>query len=255
MIAGGRFNDYEGVPVPNFIAGLDADGRLNDFTPGANLSVYATALESTGMLLVGGDFTYLGRGGRGQDYRRRIGRVSNTALATQELSVNETASAITWMRGGTSPEVYRTTFESSLDGVSYVPLGNGERIAGGWRLAGLALPVQHRYIRGRGFYLTGQTNGSGSITETILDRQATAMVSGRVLTPAGLGLRSALVYLTDAHGVRRVATTSSFGHFSFPNVPTAESYSLSVASKRFRFAPQSILVSGNMSDIVLSGLE
>jgi uncharacterized delta-60 repeat protein len=257
IIAGGAFTSFGGgPPVPHFIAGLDTGGALNGFAPGANSTVYATALESSGMLLVGGDFTYLGRGGMGQDYRRRVGRISNTSLAVQQLSVNESATEITWLRSGTSPEVYRVTFESSPDGSTFTHLGNGTRIAGGWHLPGLSLSSQDRYIRARGFYSTGASNSSGSIVETLLDRYSgPATISGRVLSPSGVGIRNVLVYLTDSHGVRRSAITSSFGIYTFQDVPMGNTYFLTVASKRFRFAPQSLHLVGNLSNIDLNALE
>ena len=61
------------------------------------------------------------------------------------------------------------TFESSTDDVTYTSLGNGTRVAGGWRLSGLSLPgEQSVYIRARGYYGTnGWFSGSGSILESI----------------------------------------------------------------------------------------
>lgn len=84
---------------------------------------------------------------------------------------------------------------------------------------------------------------------------AAASISGRVSTPAGLGLRNALVFLTDAQGVRRTATTSSFGIYSFADVATGGSYTLSVSSKRYRFSPRTLAVTGSLTDIDFIGLE
>jgi len=64
--------------------------------------------------------------------------------------------------------VRRVTLELSPDGVTYTPLGAGTRIAGGWRLSGLALPFeQNLFIRARGYYTTGYENGSGSVVESV----------------------------------------------------------------------------------------
>lgn len=82
-----------------------------------------------------------------------------------------------------------------------------------------------------------------------------ATVSGRVTTPAGLGLRNAIVSMTDPQGVRRTATTSSFGVFSFASIPTGISYIVSVSSKRYRFSPQSFQVNANLSNVDFVGLE
>ena len=80
-------------------------------------------------------------------------------------------------------------------------------------------------------------------------------ISGRVTTPAGLGLRNAIVALTDAQGVRRTATTSSFGIYSFENVRSGDNYTIGVSSKRYRFSPRSLLVTGNLSNVDFVGLE
>ncbi|MFT3744418.1 MAG: carboxypeptidase-like regulatory domain-containing protein [Pyrinomonadaceae bacterium] len=79
-------------------------------------------------------------------------------------------------------------------------------------------------------------------------------VSGRVLTPAGQGLRNARVILTDAAGTQRSATTSSFGVYSFSDVASG-SYTASVSSKRYRFAAQLLSVNSALSNIDFTGLE
>ena len=81
------------------------------------------------------------------------------------------------------------------------------------------------------------------------------LVAGRVTTPDGRGLRNATVSLTDSLGVRRTATTSSFGLFTFDNVRAGEEYVIGVASKRYRFAPRTLTVNENLTDVDLVGLE
>ncbi len=85
--------------------------------------------------------------------------------------------------------------------------------------------------------------------------QAFASLNGRVTTPGGLGLRNAIVALTDSQGVRITATTSSFGIFSFANIPTGQTYILGVSSKRYRFTARTMVVNGNMLDVNFVGLE
>ena len=84
---------------------------------------------------------------------------------------------------------------------------------------------------------------------------AAVTISGRVTTPTGLGLRNATVILTDTLGARRTATTSSFGIYSFDNVVTGQTYTLSVSSKRYRFAPRIEQISGAVSNLDFVGLE
>ncbi len=81
-------------------------------------------------------------------------------------------------------------------------------------------------------------------------------VSGRVVTPEGLGLRNAIVAMTDENGVKRTVTTSSFGIFSHENVPGNETYIIGVSSKRYRFAVQVVNIeSGNLVLPDLIGLQ
>lgn len=80
-------------------------------------------------------------------------------------------------------------------------------------------------------------------------------ISGRVITPSGLSIASASVSLTDSSGVRRMATTSSFGIYRFENVPARDAYVIGVSTKRYRFASRVLQVSGNLANIDFVGLE
>lgn len=81
-------------------------------------------------------------------------------------------------------------------------------------------------------------------------------VGGRVTTPSGQAIRNAVVSLIDAAGVRRTATTSSFGVYSFANVlPAGGNYTLTVASKRYRFSPLIRQFSADISNLDLVGQE
>lgn len=80
-------------------------------------------------------------------------------------------------------------------------------------------------------------------------------VSGRVTSPTGQNLRSVQVSLIDANGVRRIATTSSFGIYTFANVAAPQRYTLTVASKRYRFAPRVVDVTDNITNLDFVGLE
>ncbi len=83
----------------------------------------------------------------------------------------------------------------------------------------------------------------------------TVEVSGRVTTPAGLGIANAVVTITDSVGVRSTARTSSFGIYRFDRVRVNEAYIVSVASKRYRFASQLVPVAGAVNDLNFTGLE
>ena len=83
----------------------------------------------------------------------------------------------------------------------------------------------------------------------------TATLSGRVLTPDGRSLRNATVALTDDQGVRTIATTSSFGIFSFQGVSIGRTFTLTASSKRYRFAPLAVDVTGDLTLSDIIGLE
>lgn len=85
--------------------------------------------------------------------------------------------------------------------------------------------------------------------------ESTATVSGRVFNPNGVGLQNATVILTNTGGVQRTVTTSSFGFFSFENVPTTQTYMLSVRSKRYRYSARNMFVTASMTNIDLWGLQ
>jgi hypothetical protein len=95
--------------------------------------------------------------------RANIARCNATEPATQHLSYD--GSAVTWMRGGTSPEVWRTTFEYSTNLQDWVSAGAGARIPGGWRLTTSALP-EGASLRARGFVVGGHYNASSWFVES-----------------------------------------------------------------------------------------
>jgi uncharacterized delta-60 repeat protein len=160
ILVGGYFSTMGGQSR-SYIGRLNADGSLDTtFNPVPDAYVNSLAVQTDGKILVGGAFTTLG----GQS-RTNIGRLDNTGPATQNLTFD--GSTLTWMRGGTSPEVWRTTFEYSPDGASWTDLGAGIRIPGGWQLIGLALPT-NKTFRARGYTVGGANNASSWFVETVL---------------------------------------------------------------------------------------
>ncbi len=162
ILVGGGFTTLGGQPRTNIVR-LNADGTLdNGFNLGAG-SLYSyvssLAVQVDGKILVGGDFTTLG--GRA---RRYIARLNNSAPAAQNLMRD--GSTITWLRGGTSPEVWRTAFEGSTNGVDWVALGEGVRIEGGWQLTDLNFPTNST-IRVRGYATGGWAGGSSWLVESV----------------------------------------------------------------------------------------
>lgn len=64
---------------------------------------------------------------------------------------------------------------------------------------------------------------------------ASVIVSGRVTTTDGNGIRNVRILLIGASGMLETSLTNSFGYFRFENVAVGETYIFSVSSKRFVF--------------------
>jgi uncharacterized delta-60 repeat protein len=176
VLVGGWFTTLDGQPR-NYLTRLNPDGTLDsEFNPGAGGMVSSLALQADGKVLVSGLFTALDG-----EADNLIGRLNNPEPATQSLSWD--GSAITWLRGGSSPEVWYSTFEVSTDNINWTMLGSGSRIPGGWQLSGVPIPTGAT-IRARGFFSTGAGNSSSSLVETVL--------------PPG-GLAPPLLILNDGH--------------------------------------------------------
>ncbi len=159
ILVGGGFTNLSGQ-TRNRIARLNPDGALDTgFNPGASGPVYSLAVQADGKILAGGHFSTLG----GQA-RSSIGRLNPTAPATQSLTYEK--SRITWLRGGSSPEVWRTVFDWSSDGLLWTPLGEGTRVLGGWQQDNAFVPSQATLLRARGFVAGDCGDASGWFVES-----------------------------------------------------------------------------------------
>jgi hypothetical protein len=78
---------------------------------------------------------------------------------------------------------------------------------------------------------------------------ATVSVSGRVTTSLGRGVFNARVSITDSNGNTRTAITNAFGYYRFENVATGGTYTMAVRSKSYTFAPRTLQVNNNLTDV------
>ena len=76
-----------------------------------------------------------------------------------------------------------------------------------------------------------------------------ASISGRVLSPNGQGVGRVIVTISNMSGLVQTATTNSFGHFSFTNIPTGQMYTIEVLSKQYNFTPQNINLTGDVTGL------
>ena len=80
---------------------------------------------------------------------------------------------------------------------------------------------------------------------------AAVVISGRVLSEGGAGLRRANVTLTESNGTRYNVTTGTFGTYEFPGIEAGQTVIISVESKRYSYTPRIINLQDNISDFDL----
>ncbi|MEO7658511.1 MAG: carboxypeptidase regulatory-like domain-containing protein, partial [Pyrinomonadaceae bacterium] len=100
----------------------------------------------------------------------------------------------------------------------------------------------------------GKSLSSKFIVSTI-DISPAPILSGRVTMQDGRGIRSAMVYLTDADGGVRRAVTGSFGNYVFDNVQPGQRYTVSVQSKRYRFAVRIVEIADDLDSVDLIAID
>jgi hypothetical protein len=74
-------------------------------------------------------------------------------------------------------------------------------------------------------------------------------VSGRAVRSSGVGVNGAIVTLMDSDGNVRTTRTNGFGYFSFGDVMVGRTYIVSIQSKQFQFAPQTLMVTDSIADL------
>jgi hypothetical protein len=75
----------------------------------------------------------------------------------------------------------------------------------------------------------------------------------RVLSAEGRGVRGARVTITDSQGVSRSVATGDRGRYQFTDVEAGQTYTLTVASRRFIFTPKVISVTDELADLDFVG--
>jgi uncharacterized delta-60 repeat protein len=191
-----------------FIGLMPRQGQLQVFSPGIGRVnadgtidtnyipqvvppyVLSLALQPDGKVVVGGQFSQVSG-----LYRTNIARLYNTGPATSDLKYD--GSAIAWLRGGTSPEVWRTTFDYSADGTNWTSLGAGTRISGGWQLVTNVPTPGSVSIRARGYVTGGHYNASGSFVETIITASSPAILTGPSGRTNNVGTDATFTVLAD----------------------------------------------------------
>ncbi len=71
---------------------------------------------------------------------------------------------------------------------------------------------------------------------------ALVSISGRIFTSDGTGVRNVSVTLSGMSGVIGSVRTSSFGYYTFEDVPVGETYIIQPISRRYSFAPSALVI-------------
>ena len=86
-------------------------------------------------------------------------------------------------------------------------------------------------------------NGGWGI-EFLSSTAASASISGRVATASGNGIRNARVVITgNSLAQPMIATTGSFGYYTFDGLATGQTYVVTVNSQRYTFQTPSRVIS------------
>ena len=158
ILVGGSFTNVQGNSQCSLVR-LKADGSLDKiFTQLTNAHVYSLALQHDGGIIAGGSRELSPSQSEGF-----VARFTSDDPATENLSSN--GSSVTWLRGGSAPELSRCKFQMTTNGVDWVELGVGKPGAGGWELDGVTVPPGAK-IRGRGWPAVGNYNGTSWFLET-----------------------------------------------------------------------------------------
>ncbi len=247
-----RLNETTGVP--EFLG-----GTIDQYDPNINGVVYASAIQSDGKVLIGGDFSTVGG-----ISRSNFARLTNDTYAVSELIISRTS--VSWQVDGSTPQFNGVRFELSTDGGgTYTFLGSGipnlnssknaentelspntpQAIT--FTLPGLNLPTgQEILIRATNSESTNEKVQSAFL---LAPTAASVSISGRVRTSSGQGLSNAIVQLTDTAGITRTSRTSSFGYYRFNEIESGQIVIIGVNSKGYQFQLQVISVNESLTDI------
>lgn len=108
------------------------------------------------------------------------------------------------------------------------------------------------------FQITG-TDGISSHTnsyflEVFAPNSALVSVGGRIFDSSGQAVYRALVIITDTNGNSRTLLTNNFGFYKFEDVEVGATYTFTVKSKKYTFAPQVVTVTEQLDELNFTAL-
>ena len=99
------------------------------------------------------------------------------------------------------------------------------------------------------FTLNGVTSFSNWTLGVTTPTAAGVSIEGKVSVLNSRGVSNAVVTLQPSDGAARTARTNTFGYYHFNNVPSGQTYVLSVNSKRYQFQPRVVSPNENLTGI------
>lgn len=79
-------------------------------------------------------------------------------------------------------------------------------------------------------------------------------VSGKVFSSEGNAITRAIVTVSNNSGVVATAKTNNFGNYRFVNLPGGVSYTFQVVAKGSNFAPQTVIVNNDLTNLDFTGM-
>jgi uncharacterized delta-60 repeat protein len=228
---GMAFVDFgPGNDFANSIA-VQADGKIivgGHASNGTNFDFGVARLLSDGQL----DSTFAGDGTVLTDFEKGDIQL-NGKIVTGGSAANGTARDFATARYN-SDGTLDTTALWGTDGTVTTELGSDDVIN--------ALAIQPN----GSVVAVGSSGGNIAAARYLNDplppSSADVSVGGRVTTADGLGIRNAALTLTGADGTTFTARTGAFGYYRFEEVPSGETYVLTIHSKRYTFNPSTRLI-------------
>jgi uncharacterized delta-60 repeat protein len=224
IMVGGSFTTFAGNSRAGVVR-LNSAGTVDlTFVPtalftnlGTNI-VHSILPQAGGKFLVAGTITALNSDGAGSGFRRGIIRMNSNGSSDTAFNVNVgTNGTINDVAIQPDGKIIIAGQFLSYNGVNQAPLA---------RLLGTPVTA------------------------------AGVTISGRVLTVDGRGLKSARVILTDRAGVTLTAATGARGAYRFEDVESGQTYTLSVASRRYEYDTRFLTLTDNLTglDFVPAGM-
>ena len=162
-------------------------------------------------------------------------RIAITYQLSDILDTPPQLGALTIANGGATPT------HALLGGSPAIDKGSNALAVDPFNNSALAIDQ-----RGLTRIVDGNADGTATVDIGAYELQiaptaADVMVSGRVLTTDGRGIKNVLVTMINSNGESRTAISSQFGYFKFDNVAAGGTYIFSVHAKRYTFSQPTLV--------------